>query len=129
MDNKPNVTEVTEPDYWFGKPESVFLVGCDNWTVEQYIDQLPLFGSYSLHVGENDSKLDWIINTASRATTVIVSGEYENRIVAGYLMSMPNVWWCDDIHHDDDYEKLNTNKLTVPVDWLLKKRLLNDNKD
>lgn len=125
MDN--NVTVVTEPDYWFGKPESVFLVGCDNWTVEQFIKELPMLGKYSLHIGEQDSKLDWVINTASRATVVIVSNEYENKTVAGYLMSMPNVWWCDDIHHEADYEKLNTNKLTVPVDWLLKKRMSSDN--
>ena len=124
MDN--NVTVVTEPDYWFGKQESVFLVGCDNWTVEQYIKELPKYGDYSLHIGEQNSKIDWIVNTASRSTVVIVSNEYENKIVTGYLMSMPNVWWCDDIHHEDNYEPLNNRKLTVPVDWILQKRLIND---
>ncbi len=124
MDN--NVTVVTEPDYWFGKLESVFLVGCDNWTVEQYIKELPKYGDYSLHIGEQNSKLDWVINTATRSTVVIVSNEYENKIVTGYLMSMPNVWWCDDIHHEDNYEPLNNRKLTVPVDWILQKRLIND---
>ena len=124
MDN--NVTVVTEPDYWFGKQESVFLVGCDNWTVEQYIKELPKYGDYSLHIGEQNSKIDWIVNTATRSTVVIVSNEYENKIVTGYLMSMPNVWWCDDIHHEDNYEPLNNRKLTVPVDWILQKRLIND---
>lgn len=124
MDN--NVTVVTEPDYWFGKTESLFLVGCDNWTVEQYIKELPKYGDYSLHVGEQNSKIDWIINTAHRSTAVIVSNEYENKIVTGYLMSLPNVWWCDDIHHEHDYESLNNRKLTVPVDWILQKRLIND---
>ena len=124
LDN--NVTVVTEPDYWFGKLESVFLVGCDNWTVEQYIKELPKYGDYSLHIGEQNSKLDWVINTATRSTVVIVSNEYENKIVTGYLMSMPNVWWCDDIHHEDNYEPLNNRKLTVPVDWILQKRLIND---
>ena len=124
MDN--NVTVVTEPDYCFGKLESVFLVGCDNWTVEQYIKELPKYGDYSLHIGEQNSKLDWVINTATRSTVVIVSNEYENKIVTGYLMSMPNVWWCDDIHHEDNYEPLNNRKLTVPVDWILQKRLIND---
>lgn len=124
MDN--NVTVVTEPDYWFGKQESVFLVGCDNWTVEQYIKELPKYGDYSLHIGEQNSKLDWVINTATRSTVVIVSNEYENKIVTGYLMSMPNVWWCDDIHHEENYEPLNNRKLTVPVDWILQKRLIND---
>ena len=124
MDN--NVTVVTEPDYWFGKLESVFLVGCDNWTVEQYIKELPKYGDYSLHIGEQNSKLDWVINTATRSTVVIVSNEYENKIVTGYLMSMPNVWWCDDIHHEANYEGLNSRKLTVPVDWILQKRLIND---
>ena len=127
MDN--NVTVVTEPDYWFGKQESVFLVGCDNWTVEQYIKELPKYGDYSLHIGEQNSKIDWIVNTASRSTVVIGSNEYQNKISTGYLMSMANVWWCDDIHHDTDYEKLNINKLTVPVDWLLKRRMNNDVKD
>ena len=70
-----------------------------------------------------------IVNTASRTTVVIVSNEYQNKIITGYLMSMANVWWCDDIHHDADYEKLNINKLTVPVDWLLKRRMNNDVKD
>lgn len=124
LDN--NVTVVTEPDYWFGKLESVFLVGCDNWTVEQYIKELPKYGDYSLHIGEQNSKLDWVINTATRSTVVIVSNEYENKIVTGYLMSMPNVWWCDDIHHEENYEPLNNRKLTVPVDWILQKRLIND---
>ena len=124
MDN--NVTVVTEPDYWFGKLESVFLVGCDNWTVEQYIKELPKYGDYSLHIGEQNSKLDWVINTATRSTVVIVSNEYENKIVTGYLMSMPNVWWCDDIHHEANYEGLNNRKLTGPVDWILQKRLIND---
>jgi hypothetical protein len=124
LDN--NVTVVTEPDYWFGKQESVFLVGCDNWTVEQYIKELPKYGDYSLHIGEQNSKLDWVINTATRSTVVIVSNEYENKIVTGYLMSMPNVWWCDDIHHEENYEPLNNRKLTVPVDWILQKRLIND---
>ena len=124
MDN--NVTVVTEPDYWFGKQESVFLVGCDNWTVEQYIKELPKYGDYSLHIGEQNSKLDWVINIATRSTVVIVSNEYENKIVTGYLMSMPNVWWCDDIHHEENYEGLNNRKLTVPVDWILQKRLIND---
>jgi hypothetical protein len=124
LDN--NVTVVTEPDYWFGKQESVFLVGCDNWTVEQYIKELPKYGDYSLHIGEQNSKLDWVINTATRSTVVIVSNEYENKIVTGYLMSMPNVWWCDDIHHEENYEGLNNRKLTVPVDWILQKRLIND---
>jgi hypothetical protein len=124
LDN--NVTVVTEPDYWFGKQESVFLVGCDNWTVEQYIKELPKYGDYSLHIGEQNSKIDWIVNTATRSTVVIVSNEYENKIVTGYLMSMPNVWWCDDIHHEENYEGLNNRKLTVPVDWILKKRLIND---
>lgn len=124
MDN--NVTIVTEPDYWFGKVESVFLVGCDNWTVEQYIKELPKYGDYSLHIGEHNSKVDWIINTAHRSTVTIVSNEYENKIVTGFLMSLPNVWWCDDIHHDANYESLNNRKLTVPVDWILKKRLTND---
>ena len=121
MDN--NVTVVTEPDYWFGKPESVFLLGCDNWTVEQFIKELPKFGEYSLHIGENNSKLEWIVNTATRSTVTIVSNEYANKVVLGYLLSFPKVWWCDDIHHDENYEPLNTKKLTVPVDWLLKKRL------
>ena len=124
MDN--NVTVVTEPDYWFGKQESVFLVGGDNWTVEQYIKELPKYGDYSLHIGEQNSKLGWVINTATRSTVVIVSNEYENKIVTGYLMSMPNVWWCDDIHHEENYEPLNNRKLTVPVDWILQKRLIND---
>jgi len=124
LDN--NVTVVTEPDYWFGKQESIFLVGCDNWTVEQYIKELPKYGDYSLHIGEQNSKIDWIVNTATRSTVVIVSNEYENKIVTGYLMSMPNVWWCDDIHHEENYEGLNNRKLTVPVDWILKKRLIND---
>lgn len=124
MDN--NVTVVTEPDYWFGKQESVFLVGCDNWTVEQYIKELPKYGDYSLHIGEQNSKVDWIVNTATRSSVVIVSNEYENKIVTGYLMSMPNVWWCDDIHHEENYDSLNNRKLTVPVDWILQKRLSND---
>ena len=79
MDN--NLTVVTEPDYWFGRPESVFLLGCDNWTVEQFIKELPGLGDYSLHVGEQDSSLDWIVNTASRSTVVIVSNEYQNKII------------------------------------------------
>jgi len=124
LDN--NVTVVTEPDYWFGKQESVFLVGCDNWTVEQYIKELPKYGDYSLHIGEQNSKVDWIVNTATRSSVVIVSNEYENKIVTGYLMSMPNVWWCDDIHHEENYDSLNNRKLTVPVDWILQKRLSND---
>ena len=129
MDNSDNnVIVVTEPDYWFGKPESVFLLGCDNWTVEQYIKELPKYGEYSLHIGENNSKVDWIINTVHRSTITIVSNEYENKIVMGFLMSLKNVWWCDDIHHDANYESLNDRKLTVPIDWLLKKRLNNDRK-
>ncbi len=124
MDN--NVTVVTEPDYWFGKTESLFLVGCDNWTVEQYIKELPKYGDYSLHIGEQNSAVDWIINTAHRSTVTIVSNEYENKIVTGFLMSLPSVWWCDDIHHEDNYEPLNNRKLTVPVDWILQKRLIND---
>jgi len=119
LDNK--VVVVTEPDYWFGHPNSVFLLGVDNWTVEQFIKELPLFDNYSLHVGENDSSIDWIVNTAKRAGTTIVSTEYTDKIVLGYLMSLDTVWWCA----DTDYTPMNSRRLTVPVDWLLQKRLKN----
>ena len=123
MDNK--VVVVTEPDYRFGHPNSVFLLGVDDWTVEQFIKELPLFDNYSLHVGENDSSMDWIINTAKRASTTIVSTEYQDKIVLGYLMSLDTVWWCG----NKDYTPINSRQLTVPVDWLLQKRLKNGSED
>lgn len=109
---------VSSPTYYHGDIPSLMLYDIEPDDMKIIMEVLLDSGiEMSLHLGYSaKSDREWLLNTSRQVDRTIVNLE-KHDLIKGFILNYPTVSYYNNTH---DIESLNINKITDPIDYILR---------